>query len=165
MSLQLEIRSNENYAEAARTIREHGEQAIVGGYQRIVFTNGCFDLMHPGHLATLHHARDLAGPFGAVVVGINDDESCKRLKGDNRPILDQDARAYMLVSLRYVDHVMTFSEDTPLQLIEALRPDYVVKGGDYDPLNVVGKHVAKISIAPLDDRYSTTKIVRKIRES
>lgn len=165
MTLQPEIRANSTYDEAVACIRDEGERRVPGGYQRIVFTNGCFDIVHPGHLATLRHARELAGPFGAVVVGINDDESCRRLKGDSRPILDQNARGLILIHMKDVDHVVTFGEDTPIELIEALRPDFVVKGGDYDALNVVGKHVSQVSIAPLTEGYSTSEIVRKIKNS
>lgn len=165
MSFQPDIRSNDTYTQAAQLIIEEGEKRIVGGYQRIVFTNGCFDILHPGHLQTIRHARELAGPFGAVVVGINDDQSCKRLKGDSRPFMDQNARGSLLISLRDVDHVITFEEDTPLKLIEALRPDVIVKGGDYDPLNVIGKHVSEVAIATFDGNWSTSDIVRRIKAS
>jgi len=99
-----------------------------------------------------------------VVVGLNTDESVRRIKGDNRPIQDERTRASILVSLKFVDHVVTFDEDTPIKLIEALRPDIIVKGGDYDPLNVVGRQVAQVSIAPLMANQSSSDIVRRIRD-
>lgn len=163
MSLRPQVFEHSSYEESCRLIRETGEARIVGGYQRIIFTNGCFDILHPGHLQTIGHARSLAGPFGAVVVGINDDDSCRRLKGDDRPVMDHLARGLLLLSLRDVDHVVTFEEDTPLKLIEALRPDTIVKGGDYDSLNVIGKNISTVAIAKFDSRWSTSAIVRRIK--
>lgn len=165
MSLQTEIYDCADYRETCSWIRDHGFLKYKNGYERIVFTNGCFDIIHAGHLSTLKHAHELAGPRGAVVVGINDDESVKRLKGDNRPILNEQARGSILATMRYVDHVISFQEDTPFELISVLLPDIIVKGGDYDALNVIGKNISQISIAPFDDRWSTTDIIKKIKES
>lgn len=164
MSSRADISSQNSYRESAKVIRDQGHIRRAGGYQRIVFTNGCFDIIHPGHLQVLQHCRDLAGPHGAVIVGINDDSSCVRLKGQGRPILDQTARGLILINMRNVDHVITFEEDTPLELIKAIKPDVIVKGGDYDPLNVVGKNIAMISIANFNDAWSTSKIIMKIKE-
>ncbi|MHB8407895.1 MAG: adenylyltransferase/cytidyltransferase family protein [Acidiferrobacterales bacterium] len=154
----------EGYSEHCRLIRDAGERLLMGGYDRIVFTNGCFDILHLGHLAVLKHCFDLRGGRGAVVVGLNSDECVRRIKGDERPILDEVTRASILVSLKFVDHVVTFGEDTPIKLIEALQPDVIVKGGDYEALNVVGRKIAQVSIAPLVPGQSSSDIVRRIRE-
>ena len=134
-------------------------------FERMVFCNGCFDVMHVGHLSTLAHARSIAGPLGIVVVGINSDSSVRRLKGDDRPIFDEESRAIMLSSLKYVDYVLIFEEDTPMELIESIRPDVIVKGGDYSESDVVGREIALVSIAPSVDGCSTTEIVRRIKSS
>lgn len=166
MSLPAEISKTSSYAELSRSVREYGKAKFPGdGYSRIVFTNGCFDLLHLGHLQVLQHARNLAGPKGAVVVGLNSDQSVRSLKGEGRPIQDENTRGLLLVSLRMVDHVISFDEATPLELIESLRPDVIVKGGDYDPLNVVGRHLALVSIAPFDGQHSTSSIIKRIKES
>lgn len=153
--------SSSNYSDIVKTIRSYG-------YQRVVFTNGCFDILHAGHMSTLIHAKRMAGPQGAVIVGINDDESVKRLKGKDRPFFNVRDRAWMLLNLRSVDHVVTFSEDTPLELISALHPDVIVKGGDYIQQDVVGKEFALVSIAPYDTECSiksTSELEAKIRGS
>lgn len=165
MSLQPAVSSQVNYTDACRLIREYGRRLNgPAGYSVIVFTNGCFDLLHPGHLQVFSRCRELAGQSGAVVVGLNSDESCARLKGPGRPIMDEDARATMVVHLKYVDHVITFEEDTPIKLIEALSPDVIVKGGDYDMLNVVGRNIAPVDLAKFIDNWSTSKIIKKIKE-
>lgn len=163
MSSYAEICSNINYNDTAKFIKEQGQVRIPGGYKRIVFTNGCFDILHPGHLSVLQHCRNMAGAHGAVVVGINDDASCLRLKGSGRPIFDQTSRGTILINMRNVDHVVTFEEDTPINLIMAIRPDVIVKGGDYESSNVVGKDFSLISIANFDDKWSTSKIIQKIK--
>jgi D-beta-D-heptose 7-phosphate kinase/D-beta-D-heptose 1-phosphate adenosyltransferase len=166
MSLRPEISPSEDYVQTANKIREYGKAKIPGGYQRIVFLNGCFDVLHIGHMKTISHARDLAGHFGAVIIGLNDDDSVKRLKGPTRPIFDHESRAMMLIYMRYVDHVITFSEDTPLELISALKPDVLVKGGDYKAEDVVGNSIVPlVSIAPYDKRWSTTNIVEEVKQS
>jgi D-beta-D-heptose 7-phosphate kinase/D-beta-D-heptose 1-phosphate adenosyltransferase len=152
-----------SYDENSREIRKIGHQIFEGGYDRIVFTNGCFDILHVGHLGVLSHARALAGTRGAVVVGINDDASVERLKGSGHPIIDENSRATLLINLRLVDHVVSFSEDTPAELISCLKPHVIVKGGDYKAEDVVGKELAYVSIAPFSEGWSTSKIVEKIR--
>jgi D-beta-D-heptose 7-phosphate kinase/D-beta-D-heptose 1-phosphate adenosyltransferase len=147
-----------DYADIVEHIRKDKSQCIV-------FTNGCFDILHPGHLDTLDHARSLAGLKGKVVVGINSDKSVKKLKGNSRPVFDEMTRGRMLMSLRQVDHVVVFDEDTPWLLIDALRPHVIVKGGDYDKESVVGKEVALVSIAELRSGWSTSKIIEKIRSA
>jgi D-beta-D-heptose 7-phosphate kinase/D-beta-D-heptose 1-phosphate adenosyltransferase len=107
----------------------------------------------------------LAGPRGAVVVGLNSDESVRRLKGPERPILDEIHRATVLVSIKYVDHVVTFDEDTPIELIRTLSPSVIVKGGDYQAHKVIGHELAYVEIVPLVGEYSTTSIVERIHAS
>lgn len=132
--------------------------------KRIVFTNGCFDLLHRGHLHTLTTARD----FGDIlVVGLNTDQSVKRLKGPSRPLQDETTRAEVLASLFFVDAVVLFDEDTPLNLIQALSPGVLVKGGDYNPETIVGydwvtQHGGRVEIVPLLDGHSTTNTINKI---
>lgn len=162
MNSYMDVSRTESYKQICDRIKLAGHSLYKDGYERIVFTNGCFDLMHPGHISTLKTARNCAGPHGAVVVGLNSDESIKRLKGGNRPILDCDARAMMVLSIRFVDYVIAFDEDTPLELIKELRPTIIVKGGDYKISEVVGNDVAMIVSAAYDDRFSTTKLIQKI---
>lgn len=130
----------------------------------IVFTNGCYDLLHPGHVHLLQHAKELGE---RLVVGLNSDDSVRRLKGPGRPILNEGDRAALLSSLSCVDLVVIFRDDTPLALIEALQPDILVKGGDYRPEQVVGKDMVealggRVVILPLAQGYSTTGIVEKV---
>ena len=132
--------------------------------KKIVFTNGCFDLLHPGHINLLHQARS----FGdRLVIGLNSDASVKRLKGDTRPILSELDRAAILNALDCVDLVVLFSEDTPLNLISHLKPDILVKGADYQPDQVVGKDVVEsyggeVRLVQLLEGYSTTRIAAKV---
>lgn len=136
--------------------------------ERVVFTNGCFDLLHPGHVAYLGAARALGD---VLVVGVNTDASVRRLdKGSDRPLVPQDDRAFVLAALACVDAVVLFDEDTPLELITALVPDVLVKGGDYAPHQVVGREVVEgaggtLALIPFVEGYSTSALVRRIRES
>lgn len=132
---------------------------------QLCFTNGCFDLLHPGHVRYLEDARTL-GDF--LVVGLNSDASVARLKGEGRPLQDEEARASVLLGLRSVDAVVRFDEDTPLELIKALRPDVLVKGGDYTPDTVVGRdvveaHGGRVVIIPLLPGHSTSRIEERVR--
>ncbi|MCC7502629.1 MAG: D-glycero-beta-D-manno-heptose 1-phosphate adenylyltransferase [Flavobacteriales bacterium] len=133
---------------------------------RIVFTNGCFDILHRGHVEYLPEAAALGD---RLVVGVNSDASVRRLgKGDDRPLNDQDSRAKVLAALRCVDAVVIFDEDTPLELITALQPDVVAKGGDWKPEQIVGADVVKarggeVRSLKLVDGFSTTALVEKIR--
>jgi D-beta-D-heptose 7-phosphate kinase/D-beta-D-heptose 1-phosphate adenosyltransferase len=132
---------------------------------RAVFTNGCFDLLHGGHLALLEEARS-AGDL--VVVGINSDSGVRALKGEGRPIVPQDERAEVLAALRFVDLVVVFDEPTPRELVTALRPDVLVKGGDYTPDSVVGRDEVeswggRVVIVPLVAGRSTRGIVGDAR--
>ncbi len=133
------------------------------GY-KIVFTNGCFDLLHPGHVSLLHQARRLGNK---LVVGLNTDASIKRLKGEKRPILAGEDRAAVLSGLADVDLIVFFEEDTPLNLIEALKPDILVKGADYTLETVVGRDIVesyggKVQLVNILEGYSTTRIAEKL---
>jgi len=133
---------------------------------RVVFTNGVFDLLHPGHLAVLEAARALGD---VLVVGLNSDASARTLgKGEGRPVLDETARIRMLAALRCVDAVELFNEPTPLRLIREVRPDVLVKGGDYSDREVVGRDLVeaaggRVVLLPLLPGYSTTALLERIR--
>lgn len=134
---------------------------------RLVFTNGCFDVLHRGHAEYLQHARRLGD---VLVVGLNADDSVRRLKGPGRPVNPEDDRAYLLASLAAVDVVTLFAEDTPRELIAALLPDVLVKGGDYRPEQVAGAEEVvaaggTVVIAPLVPGRSTTSILQRGREA
>jgi D-beta-D-heptose 7-phosphate kinase/D-beta-D-heptose 1-phosphate adenosyltransferase len=132
----------------------------------IVFTNGCFDILHAGHLDILGKAAALGD---ILVVGLNADESVSRLKGPERPVNQGSFRALMLASLSMTDAVSVFGEDTPYELIAAIVPDIIVKGGDYRPEDVAGAdivvaHGGRVEIIPLVEGYSTTGLIEKIRQ-
>ena len=132
--------------------------------QKVVFTNGCFDILHAGHIRYLESAATLGDK---LVIAVNDDASVQRLKGETRPINVLASRLYLLASLQCVDAVVPFSEDTPLDIIKLLHPDVLVKGGDYKPENIVGaKEVVadggKVVVVPFVEGYSTTKLELKI---
>ena len=123
----------------------------------IVFTNGCFDVLHRGHIEYLKQSRKLGQ---RLIVGLNSDASVKRLKGDGRPVNNQDDRRAILLALRFVDQVEIFEEDTPLELIKRINPDVITKGGDYQPEQVVGHNLAQETvIIPFLDGYSSTRII------
>jgi len=133
--------------------------------ERIVFTNGVFDILHPGHVDVLLAARHEGD---ALVVGLNSDESVRRLKGPTRPVRDQASRAYVLAALSMVDVVVLFEQDTPLELIRRLEPDVLVKGGDYAEDTVIGAadvraRGGRVVIVPLTPGQSTTSIVQTLR--
>lgn len=134
--------------------------------QRIVFTNGCFDILHAGHI----HLLSQAAAFGDVlIVGLNSDSSVKGLKGENRPLQDESTRAAVLASLFYVQAVILFNDPTPLALIQQITPDVLMKGGDYTVENIVGadwvlQHGGKVEIIPLLEGYSTTAIEQRLTD-
>lgn len=131
---------------------------LRGAGCRIAFTNGCFDLIHPGHVQVLERAASLGD---VLFVGLNTDESVRRLKGEGRPIQRLEARAAVLGALRSVYAVVPFHQDTPLDLVRALRPHVLVKGGDYTPETVVGgDEVDEVVIIPLLEGCSTTGLLR-----
>lgn len=130
---------------------------------KLVFTNGCFDLLHKGHLDLLSNA---AGFGDKLFVGLNSDKSVKKLKGDSRPKQNERTRAQKLLELKYVNHVIIFEDLTPQKLIHAMSPDVLVKGGDYKKSEIVGaKHVISsggvVKIVPLTPGFSTTSIIEK----
>lgn len=135
--------------------------------QRVVFTNGCFDILHAGHVSLLQRCASLGD---MLIIGLNDDHSVRELKGPERPVNNQNHRAYLLSALQCVDSVVLFHEETPVKLIEAIQPDVLVKGGDYTPDTVVGADVVesnggRVVILDLIDGLSTTGTIEKMRES
>jgi D-beta-D-heptose 7-phosphate kinase/D-beta-D-heptose 1-phosphate adenosyltransferase len=132
---------------------------------RVVFTNGVFDLLHPGHIDVLLGARARGDH---LIVGLNSDASVRRLKGPERPVRTEAERAYVLAALEMVDAVVVFDEDTPLALVQHLLPDVIVKGGDYTPSSVVGADIVRarggeVVIIPLTPGHSTTSTLERIR--
>lgn len=134
---------------------------------KLVFTNGCFDVLHPGHVDLLTRARALGD---GLVIGLNSDESVKMLgKGDDRPLNTQEDRAYVLAGLACVDYIIIFHDSTPLELIKGVRPQVLIKGGDWTPDKIVGRDVVekaggKVLSLPLLEGYSTTGFIEKIRK-
>ncbi len=136
-----------------------------GEGKKVVLTNGCFDILHRGHLHLLKEAKKLGD---LLLVAINSDSSVKNIKGPNRPILPETERAELVAALELVDYVTVFPEPDPYEVIKELRPDVLVKGGDWDHDRVVGKDIVegdggKVTIIPLLPSYSTTTIVERIR--
>jgi len=135
--------------------------------KKVVFTNGCFDILHYGHIHYLAQARLLGDK---LVIGLNSIGSVKRLKGDNRPINDDNTRLYLLAALQFVDGVVIFEEDTPLNLIKIVKPDILVKGGDYSIENIVGakevlKNGGEVKSLAFVEGYSTTAIENKLKSA
>lgn len=145
--------------EAVHQVRQwQGEGKIVG------FTNGCFDLLHSGHLASLNYTKQHCDK---LIVAVNSDLSVKRLKGEKRPVNSETERALLLEALAVVDMVVMFAEDTPLEILQALRPDVMAKGADYQIHQVVGHELlasygGKVLLVPLKEGCSTTNIIRKM---
>jgi D-beta-D-heptose 7-phosphate kinase/D-beta-D-heptose 1-phosphate adenosyltransferase len=131
--------------------------------KKIVFTNGCFDILHTGHVKYLEEAKS----FGDILIlGLNSDNSVRKLKGENRPINSQVDRAYILASLKVIDYVVIFDDDTPYDLINFIQPDLLVKGGDYEGKEVVGQDIAKeLKLVKFIDNKSTTKTIERIQKS
>lgn len=158
-SRQLKIFDRASLQEQIKQWKEQGKS--------VVFTNGCFDLLHLGHVSYLEKAAN-EGDF--LVVGINSDTSVSRLKGVGRPLQNEEARLHIMASLACVDAVCVFEEDTPLELIEAFNPDILVKGGDYRIEDIVGHEQVmaaggKVLTIPIVEGYSTTNIEKKISGS
>jgi rfaE bifunctional protein nucleotidyltransferase chain/domain len=135
--------------------------------KKFVFTNGCFDILHAGHIASLMEA---AQHGDVLIVGINADDSVKRLKGSSRPLNDEQSRALVLASLAVVDAVVIFGEDTPRELITAIRPDVLAKGGDYKVEDIAGASEVlswggQVFINPIVPHFSTTGIIAKIQQN
>ena len=136
------------------------------GSRRVVFTNGCFDLLHPGHVRTLEAARSLGD---VLVVGLNRDASVRKVKGDARPVVGEEERAELLAALEAVDFVVLFGEPTPLELIAQLRPDVLVKGADWGSSEIVGREEVeaaggRVVSIPVEPGYSTSGILETIRK-
>ena len=133
---------------------------------RVVFTNGCFDLLHPGHIETLEKARNLGD---ALIVGVNSDRSVREMKGAGRPIIPEQERAELLAALECVDAVVIFNEPTPREIIAALLPDVLVKGGDWADDKIIGREEVeaaggRVVSVPVVEGYSTSAMVEKIRK-
>ena len=147
------------YNEAEKFARE---QKLSG--KKIVFTNGCFDIIHVGHVTYLEKARS----FGdLLILGLNSDLSVKRLKGENRPVNNENARKAVIEALRFVDKVFIFDEDTPYELIKAIKPDFLIKGGDYEVDKIVGADIVnqnggKVLTIPFVEGYSTSNILKQV---
>jgi len=149
------------------TIPQLEERLKARKGEKVVFTNGCFDLVHRGHVDYLSRARDLGD---LLVLGLNSDASVRRLKGPERPIVDEQSRALLLAAFSFVDYVVLFDEDTPLNLIQHVQPDVLVKGGDYKVEDIVGYDVVMAKggeVVTIDfvEGFSTTRIVEKLRQS
>tara|TARA_B100000287_G_C20490614_1_gene724924 strand:- start:372 stop:863 length:492 start_codon:yes stop_codon:yes gene_type:complete len=134
---------------------------------KIVFTNGCFDIMHKGHIEVLSKSSDLGDK---LIIGLNSDSSVQKLKGNSRPIIDENSRAIALAALSFVDAIVLFSEDTPINLINTLTPDILAKGGDYKIRTIVGheivqKNGGEVILIPFVDGFSSTNIINKIKNS
>ena len=160
------LTKNYDYKKCVETAIKGSTESVkhVGTYKlqekdllnKVVFTNGCFDVLHKGHLTLLKEARSLGDK---LVVGLNSDESVKRIKGSDRPFNDLDTRKEQLLLIPYVDDVIIFEEDTPYNLIKKLSPDLIVKGGDYNVEEIVGHDLAPVHIVPTVEGYSTSKIL------
>jgi len=137
-----------------------GVDKIRGQHQKIIFTNGCFDILHVGHVELLNYCATL----GYVTVGLNSDLSVSRIKGNGRPINTEQDRKRMLLNLRSVSEVVIFDEDTPLELIKHLKPDVIVKGGDYLANQVIGSELAEVRIFKFIEGYSSTLTIKKINQ-
>ena len=135
--------------------------------KKIVFTNGCFDVIHRGYIEVLSKTADLADK---LIVGLNSDISIKNIKGDSRPIIEENSRALLLASFTFIDAVVLFSEKTPLNLISSLQPNILAKGGDYEISTIVGHEIVqenggKVVLVPFVDGFSSTNIIHKIKNS
>jgi D-beta-D-heptose 7-phosphate kinase/D-beta-D-heptose 1-phosphate adenosyltransferase len=144
-------------------------QYVIAGWRlrskKVAFTNGCFDILHDGHIASLSQA---AAEADYLVVGLNSDASTKRLKGEERPINNENSRALLLASLAVVDAVVLFEEDTPLELVKSLLPDVMVKGGDYTVEQIAGAREVianggRVIINPIVEGFSTTGIIARLK--
>jgi len=141
----------------------HVRETMLAANKTIVFTNGCFDILHAGHVTYLAEAKRLGD---VLVLGLNSDDSVRRLKGDTRPINTQEDRACVVDALRSVDYVCIFEEDTPYNLIQSVQPDVLVKGGDYAPDSIVGgdivrKRGGQVCVLPFVQGKSTTAIIER----
>ena len=158
-TIQHKIYSLSDLKNQVETWRKSGE--------KVVFTNGCFDIVHRGHIEVLARTADLGTKF---IIGLNSDSSIKELKGECRPIISEDSRAILLAALSFVDAIVLFSEDTPINLISTLVPDVLAKGGDYEIETIVGHEIVQenggeVILVPFVDGFSSTNIIEKIKNS
>tara|TARA_B100001059_G_C17548655_1_gene434123 strand:- start:34 stop:525 length:492 start_codon:yes stop_codon:yes gene_type:complete len=135
--------------------------------EEVVFTNGCFDIIHRGHIEVLAQTADLGD---RLIIGLNSDTSIKKIKEKDRPIINEDSRAILLAALSFVDAIILFSEDTPINLIRTLVPDILAKGGDYKIETIVGHEIVQenggeVILVPFIDGFSSTNIIEKIKKS
>ena len=133
--------------------------------EKIVFTNGCFDILHRGHVEVLAKTADLGDK---LIIGLNSDSSIKKLKKENRPIVDEKSRALLLAAFSFVDAIVLFSEQTPINLIAEIKPDILAKGGDYEIREIVGHNIVQgnggeVITIPLTEGFSSTNIIDKIQ--
>lgn len=152
-----ELLSLNEFLEIRKKIKQEGK--------KLVFTNGCFDIIHRGHVSYLNRAKAL-GDY--LVVALNSDESVRRLKGEGRPINKLEDRAFVVANLKAVDFVVSFDEDTPFKIISAIIPDVLVKGGDWQLVQIVGRDIVeanggKVYSLPYVENYSTTSIINKMK--
>ena len=157
-NIKSKIYSLTDLVERLKTWRKRGE--------KIVFTNGCFDLVHRGHVEMLANTADLGD---RLVIGLNTDKSIKNLKGENRPVVDEYSRSILLASLQFTDAIVLFSENTPQKIIETIIPDVLAKGGDYNLEEIAGYDVVTqnggdVIRVPFIDGYSTSNIIHKIKQ-
>ncbi len=158
----------QDYRSKIKTIEEakNDIDRLQSKGKRVVFTNGCFDILHPGHTRYLHAARQLGDH---LVVAVNSDRSVRTIKGEGRPILSQDARTELLAALSFVDSVVIFEEDNPLKVIQYLTPNILVKGGDWKEEEIIGADVVKkaggeVVRIPYISGFSTSDIINKVRD-
>ncbi|RJR41054.1 MAG: D-glycero-beta-D-manno-heptose 1-phosphate adenylyltransferase [Desulfobacteraceae bacterium] len=155
----MKIKSFEELKTEVKRVRAQGK--------KVVFTNGCFDILHPGHVRYLWNARQLGDH---LVVAVNSDRSVRAIKGSSRPVFPEEARSEVVAALEFVDDVVLFDEETPLRLIEALLPDVLVKGGDWSAEKIIGSDAVRRSggevlVIPFVEGFSTTSIIEKILKS
>lgn len=162
MHQKLQRKVCENYESLAKRVKDWQAEG-----EKVVFTNGCFDIIHPGHVDYLTRAKELGQ---RLVIGVNTDKSVSDLKGPHRPIQNENARLQVLAALECVDALVLFGEETPLKLISQVLPNILVKGGDYTLETIVGADVVmenggRVEVIPFLDGYSTSAIEKKIKES
>lgn len=148
-------------------LTEELDRERAAGRRRVVFTNGCFDILHVGHVRYLKEARELGD---LLVIGLNTDASVQRLKGPGRPVQFEGARAEILAALACVDYVALFDDETPARLIERVRPEILVKGGDYSIETIVGapfvqSYGGQVKVLPFSEGFSTTSIIAKMKKN
>ncbi len=150
-------KNSSNFYKSAKSLAT--DLKNIRNSKKIVFTNGCFDILHPGHIYLLEKAAS----YGDIlVVGLNSDNSVRKLKGSSRPVMNEDGRARLLCALRMVDYVVLFDEETPLKVIEKFNPDVLVKGSEYGGGEIVGEDIVPKTIRiKMKAGYSTTQIIKK----